>query len=139
MAFIEKADLGQDIYNEILSGVTRADDSKIAQACTEAQDEINGYVCGRYDSADLFGKTGASRNKTILALARTIAIYKLHKVCNTMTELRRIDYEDAVSLLGKIQSGKFVLEGAKLNGETEDETPSAQVSHYSETRRNNYF
>ncbi len=139
MSFITKDDLGQDIYGEILTGVTRGDDDKIVDACSEAKDEINGYICARYDSADLFEKTGSSRNKTILSIARTIAIYKLHKVCNTMTELRRIDYEDAVKTLEKIQSGKFILEGAKLVGQTATEIPTTQISRSGNTKRNNYM
>lgn len=139
MAFINKDDLGQDIYDEILAGVTRDNDSKIETACNEAQSEIDGYICARYDAADLFEKEGEQRNKTILAIARTIAIYKLHKVCNSMTELRRIDYEDAVKTLDKIQSGKFILSGAKLAGQTEDFTPETQVSVSSNPRRTNHF
>lgn len=136
--FIDKTDLDQDIYSEILSGVTRESDEKITQACAEAQAEIEGYICDRYDAADLFSKTGTDRNKTILAIARTIAIYKLHKVCNTMTELRRVDYEDAVSLLGKIQSGKFTL-NAKLVGQTEETTPDSYVTVNSNPKRVNYM
>jgi len=139
MPFITKTDLSQDIYTEILSGITRADDTKIATACSEAQDEINGYVCTRYDSTDLFSKTDEARNNTILAIARTIAIYKLHKACNTMPELIRLEYEDVVKLLDKIQSGKFILEGAKLVGQTETEIPTTQISRSGNTKRNNYM
>jgi phage gp36-like protein len=137
--FLTKDDLGQDIYSEVLTGVTRGDDEKVAGACLEAIDEINGYICARYDPADLFGKEGDSRNKTILAIARTIAIYKLHKVCNTMTELRRIDYEDAVKTLEKIQSGRFILADAKLAGQTGTTAPETRVSYKSITKRVNHF
>lgn len=139
MAFINKDDLSQDIYNEILSGLTRSNDDKIATACAEAVEEIRGYVCARYDSTDLFSKTADERNLTILAIARTIAIYKLHKVCNKMNELVRVEYEDAVGLLGKIQSGKFILEGAKLFGQTETVTPSSQIDRIGKTKRENYI
>ena len=139
MAFITKTDLDQDIYNEILSGITRANDAKVSTACAEAQAEINGYLCARYDSTDLFSKTGDNRNKTILAIARTIVIYKLHKVCNSMPELIRLEYEDTIKLLDKIQSGKFILEGAKLVGQTETEIPTTQISRSGNTKRNNYM
>lgn len=139
MAFIAKTDLDQDIYSEILGGITRSNDAKITTACAEAIDEITGYVCARYDSDDLFSKTEDNRDKTILAIARTITIYKLHKACNSMTELRRVEYEDAVSLLGKIQSGKFILKGAKLEGQTDTVTPTSEVTSFSQTKRNNYF
>jgi phage gp36-like protein len=139
MAFLSKTDLSQDIYAEILSGISRADDAKIATACAEALAEINGYVCIRYDSEDLMTKTEDNRSKVILSIARTIAIYKLHKACNTMPELIRLEYEDAVKLLEKIQSGKFFLEGAKLKGQTETVTPTTQISRTGNTRRENYF
>lgn len=139
MAFITKDDLGQDIYSEILTGLTRANDAKIATACNEAQAEINGYVCARYDSVDLFGKTGDERNLTILAIARTVAIYKLHKVCNSMNELVRVEYEDAIALLMRIQKGQFILEGAKLFGQTETVTPSSQITRTGNTKRENYI
>ena len=139
MAFITKTDLGQDIYPEILSGVTRANDSKIAVACAESIDEVNGYVCARYDSADLFSKEGDQRNRTILAVTRTIAIYKLLKVCGKMNELARVEYEDAISLLGKIQSGRFLLEGAKLVGQTDTEIPKTQILRSGITKRDNYI
>jgi len=147
MAFITKSDLDQDIYSEILTGITRANDAKIATACAEAQDEINGYVCARYDSAALFAITDPAegepatdtRNKTILALARTIAIYKLHKACNTMPELILVDYEMAIKTLDKIQSGKIILEGAKLVGQTETITPNTQVTRSGNIKRSNYM
>ena len=137
--FITKDDLSQDIYSEILTGLTRANDDKITTACAEALAEINGYVCARYDSTDLFGKTSNERNPTILAIARTIAIYKLYKVCNKMNDLVRVEYEDTVSLLGKIQSGKFILEGAKLLGQTESLTPTSEAKSFSQTKRKNYL
>lgn len=139
MAFITKTDLSQDIYSEILTGLTRANDAKIATACTEAVAEINGYVCARYDSTDLFGQTGDERNLTILAIARTIAIYKLYKVCNKMNELVRVEYEDAIALLLRIQKGQFILEGAKLFGQTEFVTPTSQIARTGNTKRSNYM
>ena len=139
MAFIEKADLGQDIYSELLGGITRDDDEKITTACGEAIDLIDGYLNARYDTDDLFAKTNAERNKTILALARSIAIYKLHKVCNSMTELRQLDYEDAIARLKDIQSGKIILKGAKLAGQTDTVTPTSEISFYSNPKRDNSF
>ncbi len=139
MPFISKTDLSQDIYSEILTGVTRSNDDKITTACAEAQDEINGYLCAKYETADLFAKEGDDRNKTVLAIARTIAIYKLHKACNTMPQLVRVEYEDAVTLLGKIQSGKFILEAAKLVGQTETFTPETTINRSGNTKRNNYM
>lgn len=139
MAFISKADLGQNIYTEILSGITRADDSKIATACNEAQEEVTGYICAQYDTADLFAKEGDARNKTILSLCRVIAIYRLHSACNTMPEIRRIEYEDAIKTLDKIQAGKILLQGAKLEGETDEIKPDLVVEMRSNPKRNNQF
>lgn len=142
MAFITKTDLSQDIYSEILTGLTRANDAKITTACTEAVAEINGYVCARYDTEALFagpGDDGDTRNPTILAIARTIAIYKLYKVCNKMNELARVEYEDAIALLLRIQKGQFILEGAKLLGQTETVTPTSQIARTGNTKRSNYI
>ncbi len=139
MAFLVKEDLGQDIYDEILDGVTRGDDEKITEAISEAIDEVTGYLCTRYDTDALFAKEADERNKTVLAICRTITIYNLHSACHSMTELRRTEYEDAISLLGKMQSGRFVLKGAKLEGETEELTPDQQVSMASNPKRNNQF
>jgi len=149
MAFISKSDLSQDIYSEILSGLTRSSDEKITTACAEAVAEINGYVCARYDTAALFaapapegepvGEPVESRNLTILAIARTIAIYKLYKVCNKMNELARVEYEDAIALLLRIQKGQFILEGAKLFGQTETVTPTSQISRTGNIKRENYI
>lgn len=139
MAFLVKDDLGQDIYDEILTGITRGDDKKITEAIDEAVDEVTGYLCGRYDTDDLFTKEADERNKTVLSICRTLAIYNLHSACHNMTELRRTEYEDAISLLGKIQSGKFLLKGAKLEGETEEIIPDQQVSMTSNPKRNNQF
>lgn len=137
MAFISKTDLSQNIYDEILSGITRANDDKITTACSEAQEEVNGYICAQYDADDLFGKEGDERNKTILSICRIIAIYRLHSACNTMPELRRVEYEDAVKTLGKIQAGKILLKGAKLEGETDDIKPDLVVEMRSNPKRNN--
>lgn len=139
MDFLSKDDLGQDIYAEILSGITRADDTKIATACTEAQEEVNGYLCARYDTADLFAKTEANRNKTVLSICRTIAIFRLHSSCNSMPALRLEEYDRAVKLLEKIQKGSFILGDAKLVGQTETEIPTTQISRSGNTKRNNYM
>ncbi|WP_297096401.1 phage protein Gp36 family protein [uncultured Draconibacterium sp.] len=139
MAFISKADLGQNIYEEILNGITRANDAKITTACSEAQEEVTGYICAQYDTDDLFSKEGDARNKTILSLCRIIAIYRLHSACNTMPEIRRLEYEDAVKTLGKIQSGKILLQGAKLQGETDEVKPDLVVEMKSNPKRNNQF
>ena len=139
MAFITKEDLGQDIYDEILSGITRGKDEKIGTACDDSIDEVTGYICAQYDTEDLFAKQDGERNKTILSLCRTIAIYKLHSACNTMPEIRRLEYEDAIKTLNKIQSGKFILKGAKLLGETEEEKPDLVVEMRSNPKRVNTF
>ena len=139
MAFIAKDDLGQDIYDEILTGITRGDNDKITEACEEAVDEVTGYLCSRYDTDDLFAKGAGDRNKTVLAICRTLAIYNLHSSGSSMTELRRVEYEDAIKLLGKIQSGKFTLKGALLDGQTEEVTPDQQVSMTSNYKRINQF
>jgi phage gp36-like protein len=139
MSFIEKADLGQDIYSELLGGITREDDKKITTACGEAIDLIDSYLNAKYDTDDLFSKTEDERNKTILALARTIAIYKLHKVCNSMTDLRQIDYDDAIARLKDLQAGRMVLKGAKLAGQTDEITPTSEISYFSNPKRDNSF
>lgn len=82
MAFIEKSDFNDAIRNNILDDITEADDTKIDKAIAEAISYMKGYLNNRYDVVEIFNKTGALRDETILNHGVNIAIYNLHRLIN---------------------------------------------------------
>ena len=120
--YVSSNDLGQ-LSND--SGAVYIDGSIVDNAIKNAEDEINGYLRGRYS---------LPLNPVpvkITQICADIAIYSLSKRRNAITETIRKSYEDAVSDLSKIQKGNIILFD-EVNGETpavelkiivEDKTP----------------
>lgn len=80
--FINKADYGQSISENILDQVTKFDDNKLAVAEYSAIELISGYLNNRYDVAAIFEATGSDRNPVILMHAVNIALCNLHAQIN---------------------------------------------------------
>lgn len=100
------------IYGEILAIVGR-NSLIIETACAEAVAEVESYLSARYDTAAIFAKEGGARDKTVLKLCKAIALYNVHSAGNPdkMPDLRVKQYDDAVSLLTKIQEEKCNIPG----------------------------
>jgi hypothetical protein len=155
MDYLSVTELKTHLYEEIANEITRSDDAIIEDAIEAAVDELKGYIA-KYDLAQIFTYTIgepfdtkelwlAARNRKLLSVAKDVATWHLIRLCNPNIELllRRTLYEDAVSWLKGVQSGKIdpllpvpiPSEIALGNAGTQD-GPIKWESNY---KRNNHF
>lgn len=80
--FIDKTDYVDVINQNILDGITNVDDSKIDTAEARAIKFMKSYLSSRFDTANIFNKTGANRDEVILGYAKDITLYFLHRLSN---------------------------------------------------------
>lgn len=137
MAFINKADFDDSIYNEIRDVLTRGDDSTLDSLALQAIDEVAGYLSARYDTAKIFAATGNSRNKTILMWCKDITLYHLHSRGNPsqIPDIRVKRYDDAIKSLKAVQKQELNLPDLPL---LEDDT-SNYIKYGFNDKRNNHY
>jgi phage gp36-like protein len=110
MSYIVQADLLGQISEPQLTQLTDdagsgvIDDVKVAQAITDAEAEINGYVATRYSTP-----IAAPVPDLIKKLAIDISVYNLWRRRQKIPELIRTAYEDAVKKLEAIAKGTITL------------------------------
>lgn len=110
--YIDYSDLQTGINSETLSVITR-NQANASQAIKEAEAEVRTYLCVRYDIDAEFKKQGDARDATVFRLVRDIALYRCYAISNptSMPEIRRQNYEDAITLLKNIQGERASLPG----------------------------
>lgn len=107
MAFISKTDFQMAIRNNILDEVTNSDDNKVSEAIKYAIDYVRGYLSNRYDTINIFNKTGDDRNQTVRGICVDVAIHQLHKSINPrkIPTHRKDAYQDAKQWLLDVSEG----------------------------------
>lgn len=107
MAYATKADLEIRFGCDEIASLTdrnrdeEADDDVVAEALADATEEIDGYL------ANIYTLPLATVPGLIVRLACDVARYRLWK--DAASEYVRWGYEDAISTLGRIASGKMRL------------------------------
>lgn len=126
MAFIELEDFPASIHTEIRDALTKGDDTVITDNVDRTIDEMKAYLNGRYDTVNIFNKTGNNRNKYILRLALSITVYYIFLVHNPrkMTSVIEKEYEKALERLEDIKLGNLNPEGLPTPAETDPPTSS---------------
>lgn len=136
--FLELTDYPTVIHNEILTALTRGDNTLVDLASNNAVEEMKGYLNARYDIVTIFAQTGSSRNSIVLKYALDIAVYNLYMQHNPqkLTEVRQLAYERAFKWLSEIQKGNInppdlpVLSPQDVHG---------QLLYGGNPKRNNHF
>ena len=116
MAFIELEDFPASIHSDIRDALTKGNDQVITDNVDRTIDEMKAYLNGRYDTVNIFNKTGEERNKYILRLALTITVYYIFLVHNPrkMTQTIVSEFERALETLEDIKLGNLNPEGLPL-------------------------
>jgi hypothetical protein len=120
MAFIEIADLRSNIYEYQLNDITENDPTITEMAISAGIEEARGYLTpgsqkhfqdGRllFDTAAIFGKTGAARNALVLAATKACVMWWVIDLANTdiIYEQAKERYENAVKILTNIRDGQM--------------------------------
>lgn len=132
--FLEKADLGQSIYTEVLDAISRADQTFIDDNIGRAVEEVDGFLNQKYDTETLWLQQGDARNKVIKGICIDIALYHIHSVTEETPVIIRERYDNAMQLLKAIRDGKNKLTGVPLLSEN-TENPENEILSGNLSRR----
>ncbi|MDL2315046.1 DUF1320 domain-containing protein [Bacteroidales bacterium OttesenSCG-928-C19] len=137
MAFIQYEDYRPQIHEEILNVILRDDEEILTLAEERAIGEMKSYLSARYDTEQIFNKTGKERNSVVLMFAIDMVIYHLHCAHNPqkMADIRVKRYERAISWLKGVQALNINPDLPLLQPREE----TAYVLTSSNRKRNNYF
>lgn len=115
-----KSDFNTHIYAELIEAIQRNDDTVITAAIAAAESEAKGYL-SRYDTDALFALTGANRDPALLMRLKDLAAWHFVTLANAdiNIELRKTRYDEAVSWLKDVQSGKAHMKSWPLPAEDE--------------------
>lgn len=127
------------VGSDALKVIQQSDEGKRHLAEQAAQEEISGYLRGRYDTKKIFASRDIERNMQIVLYFCDIALY--HMVCwlpgRLGLEIREKRYKQAIEWLERVQAGKVVPELPTLTG------PAGEEDYYNPIRygagqKNNY-
>lgn len=108
--FITENDYKVVIGDTALKVISQTDDANRANAESEAQEEISGYLRPKYDCDKIFSCEGDSRNRQIVMYVCDIALYHMVSALPQKmgSEVRKERYERAIKWLEGVQAGKIV-------------------------------
>jgi len=143
MPVITPSDLETNLYPEIITEITRADNSITERAISTAVQEAKIYL-SRYDLVQLFGTDStppAIADDYLKSLVKDIACWHLLRLGNTTTDLGifRTAYQDAITALKSIMSGQAQPEGWPYAEAATQPPDGTAISWSSNERRNNYY
>lgn len=116
--FIERDDYKVVINNAALKALSQADPDNVANAETEAIEEVSSYLRPVYDTDAIFSAVGDDRNKLLVMYTVDVTLYHLSACMPDRFggEIRQRRYERAVKWLEGVQSGRIVPDLPRATG-----------------------
>jgi phage gp36-like protein len=142
--YLNLNDLQKGMKAEVITTITRGDQTVAEQAIEDACQEAAGYLSARYDTAAEFGKTPESSDRCPLAvkLVRDIALYNIYNFSNpaNIPPNRVKSYENAIALMKAAATEKANIPGLlRLNTAEDGTVTSSYVSYGGNDKRINHF
>ena len=108
--FIDKEDYRVVIGEAALKVISQSSPENIANAETEAMEEIAGYLRPVYDTETIFSAMGKDRNRLIVMYTADIALYHLvaSQPQKMGIDIRKERYDRAIKWLEGVQAGRIV-------------------------------
>lgn len=105
--FIQKEDYEAIIRDNRLDAVISMEDNKLDKAELRAIEFMRSYLSSRFDTEEIFNKTGTDRNPVIVGFCVDISLYYLHRLINPrkIPEHRKEAYDDAKEWLQSVSKG----------------------------------
>lgn len=105
--FLTPLEVNTHLYGEVVSEISRADESILQSAIDAAIEEAKGYLTA-YDTEAIFSAPENERSSVLLLFCKDIAVWHFINLANPAVEmqLRLERYEKAIKWLEKVQSGK---------------------------------
>ncbi len=107
MAFLTENELKTLQHAEIITAITRADDTIVPMMIDESIAYMKGYLNARFDVAAEFAKEGGERNIVLLKILKAMVIYEIYSLANPakMTEVVKENNARAMKWLTEVQKG----------------------------------
>lgn len=139
---LTQSDIETIIYPNIMATITRANSAIVPNAIDLAVGEVKSYL-SRYDLSIMFADDETFNDPFLRALCRDVAAWQIIKLANPNIsyESIRTYYEDAISKLQHIQSGKITPQGWPYYAATATDLPKpgGAISANSNPKKNNHF
>ena len=106
--FLEDRDYKVVCNDDTLDIITQSDEQTRRDAERSAQEEVEGYLRARSDTAKAFAQTGDKRNAMLVRVTVSIALFYLGQSLPQFmgNEQRETMYNNAIAWLKDVQSGK---------------------------------
>ena len=106
--FLEDRDYKVVCNDDTLDIITQSDEQTRRDAERSAQEEVEGDLRARYDTAKAFAQTGDKRNAMLVRVTVSIALFYLGQSLPQFmgNEQRETMYNNAIAWLKDVQSGK---------------------------------
>ncbi len=123
MAFLTDIDYDVQIRNWVKQIITQENEDVLHQAELAAQAEMESYLRGRYDVAEIFDQTGTERNALIVMYLVDMVVYHLHSNISpeNTPEIRYIRYKAAINWLADVSRGKLTPQLPETKTEESEE------------------
>lgn len=107
--FINKQDYHKQIKAEVFDQVIDDSDQIRLDAQLAGQAEVESYLRGRFDVAQIFNKTGTARHPLVLLYLIDIVLYHIHSRINPINipDIRQVRYDNAIDWLKKVAKGEI--------------------------------
>ena len=144
MPVITAADLATNLYPEVISEITRADDTITDRAIATAIQEAKLYL-GRFDLLQLFGNSGTPptiNDEFLKSIVKDLACWHLLRLSNAGIDytVYRTAYQDAIATLKNIMAGQAQPDGwPYLDASTSTALPGDNIAWNSNPKRNNFY
>jgi len=99
------------LYPEVRDLIARYSDVNIEEHCMTAESEVESHLAQRYHIRPELDKTGTERHKLLLQITRSIAIWNLYQLTETIPNKVVKRYDDAIRLLRDIAKGTIIMPG----------------------------
>ena len=144
MPIITQADLATNIYEEIITEITRSDTTIGDRAIAAAILETKMYL-SKYDLVQLFGTDILSptiQDEYLKSIVKDLSCWHLLRLSNAGIDMAvyKSAYQEALAALKNIQSGLAAPQGwPYLNTTSETAPPGDAINWNSNPKRNNYY
>ncbi|MBR4199249.1 MAG: DUF1320 family protein [Bacteroidales bacterium] len=110
MSLVSPSELKSHIYDYQVQQITENDSTITETAISTAEALVKSYLASRFDTDAIWATTGNDRPPLVLDLIKTIAVYKLIRLCNVDILYDRYHdaYLEAIDILKPVSSGTIV-------------------------------
>ncbi len=108
MAFLETAEMKTVSDIAVINKITNSDTTIVDNIINECIAIMSSYLSKRYDTEQIFNKTGSSRNLSVLKRLKDLVIYEIYiRHTRELNEVAQTRAAEVMNWLEKMNTGEF--------------------------------